>query len=389
MKRSSIILSVVGIAAFVAVLVGTYFVGQYLVSNLDQQDSGVTDSDRAKQNSVRGRAGSSDKTDGESSSDVTPEDDKTSVRVWPIYIATMTHLEGTWTEAATNKAYFSKVANQMRYGMDVADEYGAILTFESEKPFAKGSATFKDNVLKEALDRGHGVGTHCDVGPKVDLGTQAIIKEFKDRKDLVDALVGAENNLGCSGGGGKSDWYAGAVGAGFSYLDGTVAFHYMALPQSERPTGWTDDAIQQEFFHDPAPQNESYYYPFLIKALGFSESAAGNLLITNGSIGDVRDLAEIQPLGLDSPDATCGDTCPFTDDDAKAAEAFIRDFVAKDDHSRPGKITFYFPTAAFDKKNEEALRTFFSTMKKLSDEGLVQWASQRQVYDAMMEYYRK
>jgi hypothetical protein len=308
-------------------------------------------------------------------------------RQWPVYIVTMTHLEGDWKEAATNEFFFDHIAAQVRHGLDIAERYGATLTIESEIPFAEGSVAFGDNVIKEALDRGHGVGTHCDIGPKVEYNAAEIVREFKKRKEAVDALVGVENNLGCSGGGGQSDWYAGATGAGFKYLNGTVGFHYLALPLALRPAGWDDRAILAKFFHDPAPQDESYFYPFLISELGFTEDPEGDLLIHDGSLGDVRKLAESQPLGLLPSDAVCGERCPFDAADADAAEAFIRAFVAAHDGSRPGKITIYFPSAAFKIEYDAGNEEFFSRMKSLVNEGLVKWASQREVYDAMMEYY--
>jgi len=380
MKKNVIIYSIIGVLLVAVVSTAAFFLGQRLVSRSNEE--GIeTLPDAGKGN--RGQV------DGDADADNSPLEDARADHEWPVYIATMTHLEGgeAWQKAATNESFFSSIAKELRYGMDMAETYGATLTFESEKPFSLGSAAFDDNVLREALDRGHGVGTHCDIAPQVELPLNELVAEFKACKDPVDALVGVENNLGISGGGGKSDWYAGASEAGFSYLDGTVALHYLALPESARPKGWNDKAILREFFHDPAPQDESYFYPFLIGGLGFEEDSGGNLLVTNGCIGDVRHYEETQPLGLDLGTASCGEDCPMTQQDVDLAVEFVRDFVGQHDGSRPGKITFFFPSATFVEENEAMLNSFFSTMQKLENEGLVQWASQREVYDVMMEYY--
>lgn len=312
-----------------------------------------------------------------------------SSRSWPVLISTMTHLEGNWDAAATERIFFNNQADRIRYGMDLAEEYDALLTIESERPMAEGMVNFSDNILAEALERGHGVGTHCDITPSTSFSDEEIVAEFAARKELVDALVGEEENLGCSGGGGYSDWYVGAMGAGFSYLNGAVGFHYLALPLSERPEGWTDDAILRGgLFHDPAPQDEYWYFtPFLISEVGFTEDALGDLLLSDGSVGLVSDMAEVEPWALDSSADCPREGCTFDADDAEAVDRFVRNFVEEFDSSRPHKITFYLPTSAFVERNEEGLRAFFAALQGLEQEGLVTWSTQRGVYDVMMEYY--
>lgn len=307
---------------------------------------------------------------------------------WPILITTMTHLEGNWLEAASNQVYFSRQASLVRRGMDVAEEYGAVLTIESEIPMAEGMTTFDDNLLAEALERGHGVGTHCDISPKTEFSDEEMTDEFLRRKELIDALVGTDNNLGCSGGGGPSDWYTGAVGAGFKFIDGGVGFHYLALPPSERPEGWTNQKIATEYYHDPAPQDfEQYFHPFLISEVGFTEDPDGDLLMSGGTLARVENISEVGGWSFHETTDCPKNTCPFTEEDAQAAIEFIREFAENDDRSRPAKITFYFATQAFETANDEALKAFFAAMQELVDEGLVEWASQREAYETVMEYY--
>ncbi|MEK9157326.1 MAG: hypothetical protein AAB448_04340 [Patescibacteria group bacterium] len=299
----------------------------------------------------------------------------------------MTHLEGDWTDAATEKVFFDNQAARVRYGLDIAEDYGALLTIESEIPMAQGMVAFDDNFFAEVLERGHGVGTHCDIDPGITYSDTAIVEEFAARKKLIDDLVGENQNLGCSGGGGYSDWYVGATGAGFSYLNGIVGFHYLALPENERPQGWNDQAILREWYHYPAPQNETYFYPFLISKLGFVEDIHGDLLVSDGSLGNPSTLAEMGTWSLDGS-ADCGSAkCPLTEEDTETLELFIRDFSADFDGSRPAKITLYLPTSIFTSANENALRFLFARLEVLAREGLVTWETQRGVYDGVMEYY--
>ncbi|MEK9131182.1 MAG: hypothetical protein AAB429_03665 [Patescibacteria group bacterium] len=309
-------------------------------------------------------------------------------RKWPVYITTMTHLEGDWLEAASNEVFFDRQAGLVRHGLDIAEEYDAVLTIESEIPMALGMKRFGDNLLAEALARGHGVGTHCDISAKTRFTDVEMAAEFERRTTLIDALVGEENNLGCSGGGGYSDWYAGAVGAGLAYIDGGVGYHYLALPLSARPKGWTDKAIIKDYFHDPAPQNaEQFFHPFRIGALGFDEDEDGKLLMSGGALPRVDNFAEVGGFALHEQVDCPRGGCPFTQDDVTMIAEFVREFALDDDRTRPAKITFYFATEAFDNDNDAVLRSFFAAMRELVEDELVEWASQREVYETMEEYY--
>ena len=81
----------------------------------------------------------------------------------PLFMTTMTHMEQGFDDD-TNQAVFLLHVDQLRYGMDLFDAYGARMTVESEQPFARANALWDLNILAEILGRGHGVGTHCDIG---------------------------------------------------------------------------------------------------------------------------------------------------------------------------------------------------------------------------------
>ncbi len=309
---------------------------------------------------------------------------------WPLYISTMTHLEGEWDLAITKEDFFDAQAQKVRHGLDLAEEYDAILTVESEEPMAKGMVNFHDNLLQEVVDRGHGVGSHCDISAKTLFDAVAIANEFKERKDLVDNLIGADENRGCSGGGGVSDWYVGAKNAGFSYINGIVGFHYLAVPVAERPQGWDDQKILHDFFHYVAPQDTStYFYPFLISKVGFTEDPQGDLLVSAGSLGNIRSFAEESPWTLLADTHCPKGTCPLTSEDAQGIVSYIADFAEQFDGHRPAKITIYLPTDLFSGSDDAVLRELFSGIQGLVEEKGVVWATQGDVYDGVMEYYRE
>ena len=75
----------------------------------------------------------------------------------------MTHMEGGFKDDQEQAAFLLHV-EQLRYGLALANEYGAKFTVESEMPFTRACQTWEVNAMQEVLNLGHGVGTHCDIG---------------------------------------------------------------------------------------------------------------------------------------------------------------------------------------------------------------------------------
>lgn len=300
-------------------------------------------------------------------------------QVATVYFATMTHLEGDWTQALTAEFFFEKQASYLRMAYDLAEAYDAVITIESEIPMAEAMIKWSDNLLQEALDRGQGIGTHCDISPKIEFTDAEMIEEFAKRKAAVDALVDPGENLGCAGGGGKSNWYAGAVGAGFKYLDGIVGYHYLALPLSQRPQGWDDRAIIREYFHTAAPvEEEKRFYPFSISQLGFEEDPQGDLVISAGVIGAIQSIAELD--GKEGGEGDCDESCEFTREDVDVLVERIKTIVESRDTTRLMKLQVFIATKYYEDPDMEY---FFQEMQKLQEKGVMQWASQKQVYEAL------
>ncbi|PJA46152.1 hypothetical protein CO174_00735 [Candidatus Uhrbacteria bacterium CG_4_9_14_3_um_filter_50_9] len=312
----------------------------------------------------------------------TPSESEAAETEWPLMFTTMTHMEGSWDMAATDEGFFSRQAGLLRTAMDYAEMYDAVLTFETEIPFAEGMVNFNDNVFQEALDRGMGIGTHCDIGPQRRLSTEGIIQEFLERKQAVDVLVDANENLGCAGGGGRSDWYEGAVGAGFVYISGMVGFHYLAMPASLRPEGWSDQVILEEYYHHPAPVEDALrYYPFRVSDASFNEDTTGRLVVSAGDIGEVSSIGDLN--GENGWNAACGQDCEVKQDDVDAIVEAIRNFDAIRDRSRPAKMQVYIPS---QKYSDEGIELFFEALQELQEDGVIQWASQKEVYETFLAW---
>ena len=299
-----------------------------------------------------------------------------------LYLTTMTHLEDAWGEAATQEMYFKRVAEEVRYGMDLAEDYDAILTIETGLPFAEGCVNFNDNVMAEVLERGHGVGVHPDLPAKkvlpIELATDFIKKRIDALKNLVDTDI-----IGCSGVSAKSDWYTASLQAGCSFVDGTVAFAYLSMPMSARPDGYTDEAILTSLFHRPAPLGDERFYPFWINSCeDFVPDKDGDLLLGSGETFSLAMYAEIGDRNGVHPE--CGNECPLTTDDVEIFVREITDFANGRDTARIAKFNVYFPANLFVPENKKVLELFFKEAQKLQNSGVLQWASQAKIYEVMV-----
>ena len=306
----------------------------------------------------------------------------------PLFMTTMTHMEGNFTDDR-DQGVFLRHVEELRYGMDLADEYGAILTFESEKPFARANALWNLNIMAEIRDRGFGVGTHCDIGfnePPMAVGKFAAM--FVENKSLVDALIGAENNLGCSGGGSVNDWALAASQAGFKYLDGIVSMHYLSMPMENRPgLEWTDEFVRNGHFHLNSPVDlYQRIYPFEVaNAQDFLPDENPVIVISSGELGLFSAMAEKGREYGGGP-ILHDDEYTFDNADVDALVQKILEVDQNRDRKRIAKLCVYLPANAYVPENDEVLRYFFEQMQILANQGVITWATQKQVYEAYVAW---
>ncbi|MCB8951505.1 MAG: hypothetical protein H6650_05775 [Ardenticatenales bacterium] len=292
----------------------------------------------------------------------------------PLLFTTMTHMEASFLDDQDPDIFHAHV-EQLRYGMKLFETYGAKMTIESEKPFARANAIWGTNVLLEAIMRGHGVGTHCDIGfndPPMPIPQFAAL--LHENKVLVDDLVGAENNRGCSGAGGVNDWALAADMAGFDYVNGIVGMHYLSMPLQNRPDGWTDEYIRQVAFHEQAPVDLAQrMHPFMVAdAVDFVADEDGVILVSAGDLGRLDYMAE---------DGACAPDCPLTFADTNTLVRQILAAAALHDPTRVGKLSAYLPVDIYSHENEAPLRYFLMQMRHLETEGIITWATQGEVLD--------
>ncbi len=321
---------------------------------------------------------------GESDETANAEDTRSSEAssglTYPLYFSVMIHMEEDWTDD-TNIALFQKHVDQLEWAMDIFEEYDAKLTIETEVPFATAVLDNDATILNDALDRGHGVGTHC--GKDMDTSSvSALTESYTERKALVDSIVGAENNRGCSGGWGTADYVIAATNAGFGYLDGVVYLAYLSMPRAERPDQVSNQDIIHIYYHDPViPEFGDHIYPrFLEDATDFEEDPGGDIVLLNGELGEISSLYEGR--------STCAPDCELTEDDFEYVYDKIETAYEIRDDSRVAHLYVHAPLNTFVESNEALLRSWLSEMQELQTEGNIQWATQGEVYNAKLSEER-
>jgi hypothetical protein len=306
----------------------------------------------------------------------------------PLFMTTMTHMEGNWNDDQ-NEGIFLRHVEELRYGMNLAEEYSALLTIESEKPFARANTIWNLNIMAEISDRGFGVGTHCDIGfNEPSSSVEKFAAMFTQNKSLVDKLIGAENNLGCSGGGSVNDWALAASQAGFKYLDGIVSMHYLSMPIQNRPgPEWTDEFIRNAHFHLNSPIDlYQRIYPFEVaNAQDFLPDENPVIVASSGELGLFSAIAEKGREYGGGP-ILYDDEYAFDNADVDALVEKILEVNQNRDRTRITKLCVYLPANAYVPENEEVLRYFFEQTQTLQEQGIITWATQRQVYEAYVEW---
>ena len=313
-----------------------------------------------------------------SSGEETADTDSVPPQTYPLFFSTMTHMEGGHPDDESEMV-FNLHVQALRDTIALASEYNGRITIESEIPFATGCEIWGTNMMLEILEAGHGVGTHCDISDPFEENTthEAYVADLKEKKAAVDALVGAENNLGCSGaGGGTLDWVQGMVDAGFGYINATVSMHYLSMDSEVWPDpAWTSQYIMTQISHEPSPADlyDRIYLRKLADSSDFEHDDDGLLVLSSG--------------GLGRPDAQAAGEADdvFTIADVDALVATLEEVDQERDSTRVAKIEVHLSLEHLDEATWSVLTYFFSEMERLQEAGTIQWATQAEIYQTYVQ----
>jgi hypothetical protein len=298
----------------------------------------------------------------------------------------MLHLEGRGQLVIPDEEAYRGINRDLKEIIDLFTRYNAKITIESEMPYVEAAEKWGDNMLAYALRQGHGVGTHCDFDSMDQEGAAA---NYRSRKERVDALVGAQNNLGCSGGWGTHDWAKAADQAGFSYLDAPVMIAYLAVPEENRPvnpdTGrhFTDAEIapgSRQYYHDPIPPAiEDRIYPRRLKDTQDLSGDETGVVLIPGSLGEIA--------SLDEGRKNCFPRCRLTQDDIDRIFEGIDHVNGIKDGARVPSLYLHFPINTislppFRKgENLKIIEDWLERMQEYQRQGQIKWRTMKEIYE--------
>ncbi len=288
-----------------------------------------------------------------------------------MFFVLSTHLEGNTRDNADQAAYNADVA-LLETAFSAAEAHGATIDVGCGTNFAVAEQRWGKFVLAEAVARGHQVSTHADI-PALKTTPAALLTELRRQKAAVDALVGAENDLGVSGLQGPFDWIGAARDAGFSWVSGLTGLAYLSMPVSARPPGWSDAYIRKTAFHFPAPVDlDARVHPvFVSDARDFVADPNGTVLVDSGELGTLSSLAE---------GGSCT-TCKLDAADITALGLQIEAALALDDGS-PSVVALQVPLPLFGGKNAALLGQALDLVGTYVDQGRLQWGTRMDAFDA-------
>ncbi|MEK9155181.1 MAG: hypothetical protein AAB839_00880 [Patescibacteria group bacterium] len=303
----------------------------------------------------------------------------------PLYITTMTHMESIFKDDEREQIFQKHVAD-IRWAMDLFDEYGAKLTIESEEPFAIANTKWGVPILKEIVDKGHGVGSHADFGydptGRNPMDTEELTSEAKKLKAVIDDLVGAEDNQSISGAIGTGDWVIAAHNAGYAFKDGVTGIAYLSMPESARAPGWTDAYIYEQGYHEGVPPDfEDNIYPLALKDAKDLVSDTDPLIVVMG--GELGELAS-----LDEGRESCFPACAYTAADNTVVIEAIKKADDIRDRSRVAHLNMHIPVKLLTSQNEETLRALLKAIQTYVDNGSIIWETQLGAYEGYEKWGR-
>lgn len=110
------------------------------------------------------------------------------------------------------------------------------------------------------------------------------------------------------------------------------------------------------------------------------------IVVSSGELGLISALAErgYEMGGLAPPRGEY----VFDQQDVDGLVALIRQVDQTRDRSRIAKLCVYILLSLYDSRHEAVLRYFFEQTQALAQEGAIIWASQKQVYEAYVNWNR-
>jgi hypothetical protein len=298
-----------------------------------------------------------------------------------LLLGVMVHLEG-WRNEANNPAMFRRHVGLVRQYAAIFEKYGLRLTLEASPEFTRACAAWKDSVLKELFDRGHGVGVHADLGAEHGLTRQAFTDGLIRMKSDIESLgIEVRHVSGiCS----SLDWVGAAREAGFEFVSGTVEYALKSIPADKLPVEYHDvlAALTPSEFHGNVPHELSdRLHPWRMSsgADWLWDDPGGKVVILPGDGGTcISWMAEDASGGARArrPVFDTGDVTAFTAEVDRALGLSVGDRVN----------ALYVGWSIGQQADPAIVEAWAKACKDYVDAGKVQWKTLPQMYDAFLAW---
>jgi len=291
-----------------------------------------------------------------------------------LYLGIMVHLEH-WDDEG-NQAEFEEHVRLIREYAELFETYGAKLTLES-KELTEGIIQWGDNVLLEMEKRGHGVGVHADVGGYPAFDCDRIPQALGHKKERLDSL--GVNVRHVSGIASHCDWVTAAIGTGYEFTTGQVAYSLMSMPEDKRPGKFRhcQSALK---CHDVFPTRiEDRIHPWRMRS--------GEDWLTHDPEGELVMLASSQGLACMEEEilTTPGKGCNFNERDI---DLFLQELDKALAVSEPGMINIYYVWWSIGEQmlDEVVLEEWLQAVEPYLASGQVEWKTLPEMYDAYLQW---
>lgn len=166
---------------------------------------------------------------------VAAESSESARAVDPLLLGLSIHVEG-FRQESRDEAQFDRHVDAIMDFAQIANEAGAIATFEFSEVFMDGVIAWDSTVIEDLKALGQGTAVHADVGGQGDPTQAEMVEDLVRQRDKAKDLgVDVRHVSGtCS----RGPWVEAVLEAGYQSNNGPVEYCALSLDESVLPEDW-------------------------------------------------------------------------------------------------------------------------------------------------------
>ncbi|MBI3071991.1 MAG: hypothetical protein HYY84_07680 [Deltaproteobacteria bacterium] len=297
-----------------------------------------------------------------------------------VHLVFILHLEGHDNGDSSQYAIYN---SQIRTLMDTWEDAGAKISFETEsvvtgvkESLVQGISLYGDNVLTEAVSRGHGVQLHGGLQMGVEATMDAFMVDlYSQRRLLQDAGI---NPVSVSNVCSSMDWTSAAADAGYLFVTSIVEYCGKSLP-IEKQSASTQACTTPDTCHGQYPTDvNKRLRPWRANGPDWVTSVA------NGALGIIPSTYNLSCISEERADAGSYTGCTIDANDVAAYIAVLNDAVAM---AAPGVVTAFTVVSSYGGHPTTSEFTYVAQILQAGrayvDQGKARFSTTLEVYNAL------